>query len=176
MDTNFKYEVMRYIEQCNKNPFNTSGIKKRYNLMHLQLSRDTAQDISICLKGCGTCVCNPIPNHELRFLRSLKHNSLQLLIHASCTTFYERTLSPPLRHHSQSGDIWHALAISMDLNPTGFQLTWRNPILYGAPHCITLHTFPSDTAALRTVTGHMGNKHCFSRLVTNGAVCTVRSR
>lgn len=91
MDTNFKYEVMRYIEQCNKNPYNTSGIKKRYNLMHLQLSRDTAQDISICLKGCGTCVCNPIPNHELRFLRSLKHNSLQLLIHASCTTFYERT-------------------------------------------------------------------------------------
>ncbi len=90
--------------------------------------------------------------------------------------FMSEHLSPPLRHHSQSGDIWHALAISMDLNPTGFQLTWRNPILYGAPHCITLHTFPSDTAALRTVTGHMGNKHCFSHFVTNGAVCTVRSR
>lgn len=35
-----------------------------------------------------------------------------------------------------------------------------------APLHHSTHTFPSDTAALRTVTGHMGTKHCFSRLVT----------
>lgn len=126
---------MRHIARRNKNPYNSSRIIKRYNRMNLRLSRDTAQDVSICLKGCGTCVCNPIPQPW-----AWNTTLSSYWFTWAAQRFMSEHLSPPLRHHSQSGDIWHALAISMDLNLTGFQLTWRNPILYGAPHCITLHT------------------------------------
>lgn len=142
--------------------------------MNLRLSRDTAQDVSICLKGCGTCVCNPIPNHELRFLRSLKHNSLQLLIHVSCTTFYERTFESSFASSFTIRGHMACLSDQHGLKPNRLPADMEKPnTVRSAPLHHSTHTFPSDTAALRTVTGHMGNKHCFSRLVRIGAVCMV---
>lgn len=138
----FKYEteVMRCIAQRNKIPYNIGRIKRDPIPCTCKCLETPLKTFQYVWKVAVHVFAIQFPTMSYASSKAWNTTLSSYWFTWAAQRFMSEHLSPPLRHHSQSGDIWHALAISMDLNPTGFQLTWRNPILYGAPHCITLHT------------------------------------